>query len=232
MEEQAPIKIAVIDTGFSTKAIPEEKTAEGKNYLYPDRSTEDTYGHGTAVASIILEHTSNVLLVPLVSNVYEDGKISQVDNAVLAQMIEDAVDVYECNIINISAGLVLDKEAVRNAVAYAEEHGALIIASSGNDYDSNGEVKYYPAAYDTVLAVGSLTEDGTEISAFSQRGEWVDVYAVGENVTIGTLSGNTRTSNGTSYSAAKITAVAATYLQMDRGMSPKELREKIKADMR
>lgn len=227
VEEQAPIKIAVIDTGFSTKAISEENTAEGKNYLYPERSTEDTYGHGTAVASIILKHAPDVLLVPLVSNAYEDGKISQVDNAVLAQMIVDAVDVYECDIINISAGLILDKESVRNAVTYAEEQGVLIVASSGNDYDYNGAVKYYPAAYDTVLAVGSLTEDETEISAFSQRGEWVDVYAVGENVTIVTLSGNTRTSNGTSYSAAKITAVAAMYLQKDRGMSPKELREKV-----
>lgn len=229
VEEPTPIKIAVIDTGFSKNAIPDEKTAEGKNYLYPERSTEDTYGHGTAVASIILKHTPDVLLVPLVSNAYEDGKITQVDSEVLAQIIVDAVDVYECDIINISAGFVLDKEAVRNAVAYAEEQGTLIIASSGNDYASNGAVKYYPAAYDTVLAVGSLTEDGTEISAFSQRGEWVDVYAVGENVTVSTLSGNTRTSSGTSYSTAKITAVAATYLQMDRGMNPKELREKVKA---
>ncbi len=221
------IKVAVIDTGFSSRAIPAESIIEGKNYLYPERTTEDTYGHGTAIASIILENAPEVLLVPLVSNAYEDGHINQVDNDTFGQMIRDAVDVYDCDIINISAGLVLDKESVREAVAYAEEMGVLVVASAGNDYKLNDSVKYYPAAYDTVLAVGSLNVDGTAISAFSQRGEWVDTYVTGEQVTIATLSGNTRTSDGTSYSAAKITAEAAKYLKEDGDLMPQELRKKM-----
>lgn len=52
------IKIAIIDTGFSTKSISEQYILEGKNYLDPQASTQDTYGHGTAVASIILDMTS------------------------------------------------------------------------------------------------------------------------------------------------------------------------------
>ena len=118
---EALVRVAVIDTGISTKAISKEHIAEGKNYVDTNLSTEDTYGHGTAVASVILKEAKNTQIVPLVSNVFENGKIKQVDNDTLAQMIRDAVDIYHCRIINLSAGLVLDKESVRQAVEYAEK---------------------------------------------------------------------------------------------------------------
>lgn len=221
------VRIAVIDTGFSTEAIPEEKREEGKNYVEPEGSAEDTYGHGTAVASVILSENENVVLIPLVSNVYEKGKIRQVENDTLAQMIRDAVDVYQCGIINISAGLVLDKEAVRDAVEYTRKQGVLIVASAGNDYDVNGAVKYYPAGYDSVLAVGALTKDGKEVASFSQRGDWVSCYEIGEAVTIKTLSGKTRESDGTSYAAAKITARAAELMQEEPTLTVDELQESL-----
>lgn len=123
------------------------------------------------------------------------------------------IDVYDCQIINLSAGLESDIESVRQAVEYAKEKQVLIVASAGNDYAESGEVKHYPAAYESVLAVGSLKEDGTTVSDFSQRGDWVNVYEIGENVTIKTLSGNTKTGEGTSYSAAKVTAEKAKELK-------------------
>ena len=220
------VRIAVIDTGFSPKTIPSENIIPGRNYLYPEASTDDTYGHGTAIASIILQYAPESFLVPLISNVFEDNKIRQVDNDIFAQIIIDAVDVYNCDIINISAGLVLDKESVRNACIYAEEKGVLVVASVGNDYDINGNVMYYPAGYETVLAVGALNKDGTQIADFSQRGEWVDVFAAGEDVTIGTLSGNKRTSSGSSYSAAKVSAFAANILSEEPEISLAELKSK------
>ena len=222
-----PIIIGIIDTGISTKAIDSDHILVGKNYLDPEKSTEDTYGHGTAVASVILKHLPQAQLVPLVSNAYDKGKIRQVDNDVFAQMIRDAVDVYGCRIINISMGLILDKPAVREAVAYAEEKGVLVVASAGNDYERDGEFKYFPASYDTVFAVGSVNKKRNAISDFSQRGVWVDIYACGEEVKIKTLSGNTRESEGTSYSAALVTARAARLLQKNKNLTPEQLREKL-----
>lgn len=219
-----PVRVAIIDTGISTQAVAPEHLAEGANYLLPEETTEDTFGHGTAVASVILEHSSKAILVPLVSNVYDSGKVSFVDNATYAQMIRDAVDIYECEIVNISAGLVLDKEAIREAIAHAEEMGALVVASAGNDYVENPGQVYYPAAYETVLAVGALTADGTEIAEFSQRGQWVDLFAPGEEISVRTLSGGTAVEKGTSYAAAQVTAAAVGYLQKDSTLSPEELR--------
>ena len=224
---ETPVVIGIIDTGISSKGIPSESVLEGKNYVDPTASTEDTYGHGTAVASVILAHASDVKLVPLVSNAYDQGKITQVDNDVLAQMMVDAVDVYGCDIINISAGLILDKTAIREAVAYAEEQNVLVVASAGNDYATEGDFMYYPAGYKTVLAVGSLNRECTAVSAFSQRGPWIDLYACGEEITITTLSGSTRESDGTSYSAARVTAYAAELLAQDSTLTASHLRQKI-----
>ena len=222
-----PVIIGIIDTGISTNAIDSDHILEGRNYLDPSLSTEDTYGHGTAVASVILKELPQAQFVPLVSNAYNKGKIEQVDNDVFAGMIRDAVDVYHCQIINISVGLILDKPSIREAVAYAEEKGVLVVASAGNDYATDGEFTYYPAAYETVLSVGSVNKKKNEISDFSQRGEWVDVYALGEELTIKTLSGDKRESEGTSYSAAIVTARAARLLQKNKNLTPAELREKL-----
>ena len=222
-----PVIIGIIDTGISSKAIPADHILEGKNYLDPEKTTEDTYGHGTAVAYVILKHLPQAKFVPLVSNAYDSGKIKQVDNEVFAQMIRDAVDVYDCQIINISVGLILDKPAIREAVAYAEEQGVLVVASAGNDYATDGDFRYYPAGYDTVFAVGSVNKERNAISEFSQRGEWVDIYACGEEVEIATLSGDKKEGEGTSYSAAYVTARAARLLQKDSTLTPAGIRKRL-----
>ena len=222
-----PVVIGIIDTGISTNAIPSENILEGKNYLDASLSTEDTYGHGTAVASVILTHLPQAQFVPLVSNAYDNGKIKQVDNDTFAQMIRDAVNVYHCQIINLSIGLILDKPSIREAVEYAEQKNVLVVASAGNDYATDGKFKYYPAGYDTVFAVGSVNKKENAISEFSQRGEWVNIYACGEEVTIKTLSGNKRESEGTSYSAALVTARAGRLLQKNPNLTPAKLRKKL-----
>ena len=66
--DREPVVIAIIDTGISTNAIPSENILEGKNYLDTSLSTEDTYGHGTAVASVILKHLPEAQFVPLVND--------------------------------------------------------------------------------------------------------------------------------------------------------------------
>lgn len=208
-EKTFPLRIAVIDTGFSSAAIPQENIVEGRNYVDPEASTEDTFGHGTAVASIILAEYPDAQLVPLVSSAYKDGHLTQVTEEVLAQMIREAVDAYACSLINVSAGLQSAGTDLQEAVEYAQEKDVLIIASAGNDYAEQGDVKYYPAAYESVFAVGALNADGTQIADFSQRGDWVNGYEIGENVRFTALSGGEMEGDGTSYAAAKATAKAA-----------------------
>lgn len=226
-ETDVRVRVGVIDTGFSEKAIPADNIYGGRNYVDEGIGIADTYGHGTAVAGIILEQVPDAELVALVSSVYDHGKLTQVDADAFAGIIMDAVDVYECDVINVSLGFAADVETVRSAVEHAHEKGVVIVAAAGNDYAVNSGVKYYPAAYDTVIAVGSLNEELTQIADFSQRGGWVNGYEKGENVTVRTLSGSTRTVDGTSYSAAAVTAKAAKLLKEDPGLTPEQVLERI-----
>ena len=222
------IRVAVVDTGFSDKSIPDGSIAGGKNYIVESMGTDDTYGHGTAVASIILENVPDAELVALVSSIYDHGKLTQVDADTFARIIMDAVDVYECDVINVSAGFAADVETVRQAVDYAKEKGVVIVAAAGNDYQDNPDAKYYPAAYESVIAVGSMNENKTSISDFSQRGEWVDIYECGENITVKTLSGNERIVSGTSYSAAIVTAKVCKILEENSNAGVDEVMREIK----
>lgn len=224
-----PVVVGVIDTGISPRAIPDDHILVGENYVDSTKSSNDTDGQGTAVASVILATAPEAQLVPLVSIANDNGEIKQVDSATLAQMIVDAVDVYDCRIIHLGIGLMQDQQAVHNAVAYAEEKGVLVVTAAGSDCAMRGETVYYPAGYDSVLAVGSADAKGQEISPFSQRGAWVDLYACGESVSVLTIDGAQSKGDGTSYSSAYVTAYAAQLLYEDKNLSAQQLREMILA---
>ena len=228
-ENTQPVRIAVIDTGFSSVIT---NVAPGANYLDAAAGTEDTYGHGTAVASVIRRIAPGAVLVPLVCSAYEKGHITHVSGQTLAQIIRDAVDIYGCRIINVSAGLEADTPQLAQAVAYAREKGALVVASAGNDFKENPEKVYYPAAYAEVLAVGALNEERTAPAEFSQRGSHVALYAPGTQVPVLTLSGKTAHEDGTSYAAAAVSAMAARLLARDPSASVAALEEKLLAKAR
>ena len=117
------------------------------------------------------------------------------------------------------------REQVRQAVAYAEEKGVLVIASAGNDYRENPDRKYYPAAYTTVLSVGALNKDGTAPADFSQQGDWVDLYAPGVDIPVLTLSGAEITDYGTSLAAAHVCGQAVLLLESDGSMTAPKIRD-------
>ena len=208
-KQQKTVRIAIVDSGISTRAIPKEYIDVGKNYVDEAYTTEDTYGHGTAVASIIYQEVQDceVIFVPLVTSVYEDRRLRSADGEALAKAVCDAVDVFACDVINISAGIEQDNPSLKEAVAYAKEKKVAIVAAVGNDYETAPGKRYYPAAYESVIAVGASDKTG-ERADFSQ--DWADVYVEGVDVPIYLMSGNTDTGSATSYAAARYTAQLAT----------------------
>ena len=73
--------------------------------------------------------------------------------------------------------------------------------------------------------MGSLAANGVSVSEFSQRDSWADVFAVGKDIPIATLSGGSRTESGSSFAAARITAEAVKLLQDNKALTPTQLRE-------
>lgn len=82
--------------------------------------------------------------------------------------------------------------------------GGVVIFAAGNDALYNAA----PGNYSEVIAVGSVTSDGTR-SSFSNYGDWVDIAAPGSNI-YSTLPGNSYGNmNGTSMACPHVSGVAA-----------------------
>lgn len=230
-----PVKIALVDTGISRLAIDEKYIGTGYNYVLNNDNTDDTIGHGTAVASIIVGGkkagitglADNVILIPLVCGVADDDSTRFVDATALARIIRDAVDVYQCNIINVSSGIKTDYEELKSAVEYASSKGAIVVSCAGNE--GTKEV-YYPGGYKDVICVGSLNEALSEKADFSQDNDTVDVLAPGEKIQVSTMKGNIIPVNGTSYSAAYFTGCAARIWAENPGYSIKKILKKLKKE--
>jgi subtilisin family serine protease len=227
----AGVRIAVIDTGISTKAIAPEHLADGKNYIVPDSGTEDRLSHGTAIAGILVGSDKKGIkgvapaatLVPLVYYTSDGDSVIKGDSKLLARIIRDAVDVYGCRVINISSGTTDNNGELKAAVAYAEEHGALVVSSVGNDNNEYPNRLYYPAAYDTVLGVAALRQDG-EIASFSQRNASVALCAPGDDLQVLRKGGTTIKAFGTSFAAAYVSGAAAVLLAEHPELTPSQVR--------
>jgi subtilisin family serine protease len=232
--EGTEVRIAIIDTGISVETIEPANLITGANYLDPSAETHDQIGHGTAVAGIIVGvesvHIKGVApeakLVPLVITTRTADKERLVgDSEQLAQAIRDAIDLYDCQIINISAGTLSNTESLQRAVEYAEEKGVVLISSVGNDNLYFPENIYYPAAYETVLGVSALKRGG-QVARFSQRNDSVSICAPGDRVKIAAMArGKTSFGFGTSYATAYVSGAVALLISKDPDLTPKEVRK-------
>lgn len=229
--EQEEIVIALLDTGVSTSAIESERLLAGWNYVLDSGDTEDRINHGTAVASVLLGCESagveamapeDCFVLPLVVMDKTENGIESVEPQALAQAITDAADRYGADIINVSLGIQKDHEDVKKAIDYAEDRGVLVVSAVGNSGDE-GEF-YYPAAYESVLGVGSHDENG-DVSDFSQKNGTADILAPGEDIWLASRNGKTYGSRGSSFATAYVTAAAAQLLAHEPSLSAAQLRE-------
>ena len=224
--------VAILDTGISTRAVDEGQILPGYNYVMNNTNTTDNINHGTAVVSTIVGSDSakveglapNTYIVPLVITDRIQDDIRSVSPEILAQAICDSVDKYGADIINVSLGIKKNVEELKEAVAYAEEKGVLVVAAVGNDgVDSD---IYYPAAYETVIAVGSHDKNGKE-SDFSAKNGTTDILAPGEDIWLASRNGKTYGAKGTSYATGYVSASAANILAMNPDLTPAEVRSEL-----
>lgn len=176
----------------------------------------DASGHGTIVSGLAGARTNNsvgvaslswnpILLPISCSYAGQPSSIFRGYDAII-YAAEQGADVINC-----SWGGNTYSQAAQIAVNYAYSLGAIIVAAAGN---SNNTVPVYPAAYQNVVAVASLANDGTKWSS-SSFGGFIDVGAPNQNAesTSGTAS-YTTISGTTSYASpigSALTALIRSY---------------------
>jgi thermitase len=203
------VMIAVLDTGID-KDHPELSRQVAAEINFTDSPTSnDVYGHGTHVAGIIVADNYDANTAGLVSgfrlmNVKVADDQGRCRAEVVAAGIVWAVD-HGADIINISLELKEPSVVLREAVEYAWNHGAIIVAAAGND---GSELPTYPAYYEECIAVAAITEDD-QLVPLSNHGYWVDVAAAGHDI-LSTLPDNRYSrKTGTSFAVASVSHLAA-----------------------
>lgn len=224
------VKVAVVDSGCYAHEDLQANLLPGHNYVGNSddtNDTNDTYGHGTAVCGLIAAGRNGVGMIGVAPDAkivplkcFEDGttKMSRI-----VQAVYDAVDVYGCQVINLSLGLKPKNypTSLEEAISHARENGAVVVAAVGNEGNSD---LYYPAAFSSVIGVGAIRSDKTR-STISQQNESVSLMAPGESILTTSLSGGyaIRASGATSFAAPHISGLAAILLSCDDTLTPEQV---------
>jgi len=168
----------------------------------PEDPQADYTGHGTAVADIA--HTVAPGADLLSVRVLDSDGVGDTFN--VAQGIVAAVD-NGARVINLSLGSYGDSIVLQDAVNYALDNGAAVVAATGND---GIEQVSYPAAYDGVIGVSAVDAAG-QFADFSNSGDTVDFGAPGVGVLTAWEEDGQANFSGTSAAAPFVAgAIAAT----------------------
>lgn len=212
----------------------------------------DDYGHGTFVTGIIASLTDNasgsvssapnVQIMPMKISYPFEGPLSDLFYYSVAYAVDNGADI-----IQVSSGWPADYPLLSDAVDYAHQNNVPIIASAGNrDF---GDYVLYPAAYETVIAVGAVNADDSR-SYYSSWGPEIDLVApVGESGGSGTAtwqetytcgaggcddtddftSFSTMYKVGTSFASPQVSAAAAILKSQHSDLSASEIKNMLNA---
>lgn len=226
-QDDPSVTVAVIDTGINTT---DQRTAyylrtpvSSGSVVQTETNSADENGHGTQIAGILSESFSDDGLTPQQVNLLPVKIADASGKCTILKLylgMESAMD-YGADILNISMGTKnMEGSALLNqAVQEAHDRGIVVVTSAGNNNDD--VAGYAPANMDTVITVGSVNEK-KELSSFSNHGSTLDCVSYGEEIVVTGLDGAAETVNGTSYSAAFVTAELAKQMASGAIKSPDE----------
>ena len=222
---EGKIKVAVLDSGVDD--FNDVRLADSINLIPGEENVLplfwDVTGHGSSVAGIIAAEKNDVGITGIApeAEIYAAKVLDDKNQAPVSRVIDGiywAID-KKVNIINMSFGIKSDSAALHRAIRDAYEAGILLVAAAGND----GAVEY-PAAYDEVIAVGSVDTSGVA-SEESASGDEMELTAPGEQIcSTGAFEG-TLVSAGTSMAAPHVTGIAARLWAKDTSVTAEFIRQ-------
>lgn len=231
----ASVSIAVLDTGVAVAHPDLARRIRGcKDFTQPkvsvvDNTCVDDNGHGTHIAGIIAADGGKdgkgiYGVAPeatvLAYKVCADSGSCWSDDIAVA--IRSAVDAG-AQIITLSLGSDSASSLIADAITYATDKGALVVAAAGNDGPYSDSIDF-PAALAKTVSVAAIDADGA-IPDWSSRGinettkTWsmqdgdVELVAPGVNIESTFKDGGYAILSGTSMAAPHVAGLAAVLWQ-------------------
>ena len=220
--ESGRVRVAFVDSGVnyllpeigSRLARGEDGTLIGFDFWdldarpfdsNPARSAFYPQRHGTRTASLLLEEAPVAALVPY--------RYPRNDMSRMRRLVEDAA-AAGVRIVNLSMGSRRLSEWVDFEAAAREHPEMLFVVSAGNDGVDIDETPVYPAslALDNLLTVTSADDSGLPARGSNWGRESVDLAVPAERIPVTGFDGQLRRASGSSYAAARVSALAACLL--------------------
>ena len=217
--------IYLLDTGVNT--THDEFAGSTVNNLYTGFGSDfaDADGHGTVMASLIVGDNIGTAKDATLHNV------RMMDANPYTGTVADVIDALEAinehhnaNTPSHTKTVVACWTASKNSLIDSkfkqlEDNNMVIVAAAGNDgLDVDN---YSPAGLDSVLTVGAMNSQfnvgmNPNNGAATNLGEEVDIYAIGEDVSVVDTTSTSAyvTADGTSVAAAQIAGLVAQFTDL------------------
>ncbi|WP_027931425.1 S8 family serine peptidase [Amycolatopsis thermoflava] len=218
-------RVAVLSTGITDNPLLAGRIAERANFAPPGTGQQsglpDCLGSGTGVSGIIAAQPSQavgfhgmapgaqILSAKVVGDQYPSNRNPRdtVAPETLAAAVNWAVD-RGASVIAVPTITYDDSAALRGAVQRALSRNIVVVAAVGEAASNEppGLVPY-PAAYDGVVGVGAIGENGLALA--STRPGAVDLVAPGANVITTYPGSGLGMASGTQVATAYVAATVA-----------------------
>lgn len=208
-EKMKKVSVAIIDSGIKHTMMKKVDTGisfykKPDGSIFASNDIVDTYGHGTAIASIIMKCN-----IPISLNIIKIFNTNTIDSDLLFFSLNYVYENLNVDIINMSFGLntceCLD-ELYHICKKLAEKN--VILVSS---FDNSGSISY-PAAFDCVIGVksGELCNNIREFEYVDDT--IINLCAKGNIQRVQWTTPEYIFIQGNSFAAAHATSMAVEYL--------------------
>ena len=183
----------------------------------------DQEGHGTMVASLIVDNTPSNVKIAAYCNGSLTGMESESALAIL-DAVNDNVDILNCSFGNTNeTGLLGD------ALDYAHEKDIPVVAAGGNFSENiHFNNSCWPAYDEKTISVGGFSNNGLP-TIWTAFGKELDLLAPCENLPCVSTQGKTKTMSGTSFSAPMAVSLFTQMMTLYPELSNEEIEHRIKA---
>jgi len=228
--------VAVLDSGidaagldFAGRLVPGFNALTGVADTTTDFGpTNDDHGHGTHVSGTIAAAANDAVGIAGIAPGVSIMPVKVLDETGTGEFGDfttglDWAIAHGARIVSMSLGGDLDPVSaavVQAHVTGAHAAGAVLVAAAGN---SGTFASAYPCSFTYVICVGSTTNDGSQVSAFSTWNPLLALVAPGEGIA-STMPGNTyRYGDGTSMATPQVSGAVALLRSVRPELSPEDV---------